>query len=492
MPQERLGTALQQLASAELIFRRGTPPDAEYTFKHALVRDAAYSTLLRSSRQQPHARIAAVFENKFSETASTTPEVLAQHYTAAGAAERAVPYWLRAGELALKRSNLAEAAGNLKKGLELVPVIGDEKVRTPLELQLQVSLAVALSGSKGFAMPEVEQAYVRARALCDQIGGAPELFPVLYGLFLFHWVRGHLETARDNAKEMLRIAENANDPTLLLVAHYSLGGVLWHLGDNPAALSNLLEAYTRYDEKTHAVLMATYGQDFGVWILSYLEHAQLSLGYPEKGSQAIQRALPLARRLGHPLSLCNAVMFSGMSSHHRREAEAARRFREETRTIAKEHGFPQYIAITSGIGARREIGMYVGLPSAFNIQAEQQLAGGRVAAALESTNEALLWIEKNGERAHECHVRCCRGDIFYALSEPERACSEYHAGIAVARRQQGKFWELRASAKFARLLRDQGKRDEARELLAPIYGWFTEGFDTIDLKEAKASLDELA
>jgi hypothetical protein len=198
----------------------------------------------------------------------------------------------------------------------------------------------------------------------------------------------------------LRIAEKANDPTLLLVAHYSLGGVLWHLGDNPAALSNLLEAYTRYDEKTHAVLMATYGQDFGVWILSYLEHTQLSLGYPEKGSQAIQRALALARRLGHPLSLCNAVMFSGMSSHHRREAEAARSFREETRTIAKEHGFPQYIAITSGISARREIGMYVGLPNAFNIQAEQQLAGGQVAAALESTNEALLWIEKNGDLAN--------------------------------------------------------------------------------------------
>ena len=363
MPQERLTDALEQLASAELVFRRGTPPDAEYTFKHALVRDAAYETMLRSSRQRLHARIAAVFESKFPETAAATPEVLAQHYTAAGVAERAIPYWLKAGEAALQRSNLAEATSNLKKGLELIPNIADEKVRAQLELNLQVTLAVTLSGSKGFAMPEVEQAYVRARTLCDQIGGAPELLPVLYGMFVFHWVRGHLETARSNAEEMLRIAEEADDASLLLIAHYSLGGVLWHIGDNPAALSHLLQAYARYNEKAHAPHALAYGQDFGVWTLSYLEHAQLSLGYPEKGSQAIQQALALARRLNHPLSLCNALMFSGMSSHHRRELVAARRFREETRKIANEHGFRQYIAITTGIAARREIGMGAGLPS---------------------------------------------------------------------------------------------------------------------------------
>ena len=311
MPQERLTDALEQLASAELVFRRGTPPDAEYTFKHALVRDTAYETMLRNSRQRLHARIAAVFESKFPETAAATPEVLAQHYTAAKVAERAIPYWLKAGEAALQRSNLAEATSNLKKGLELIPNIADEKVRAQLELNLQVTLAVTLSGSKGFAMPEVEQAYVRARTLCDQIGGAPELLPVLYGLFVFHWVRGHLETARSNAEEMLRIAEEADDASLLLIAHYSLGGVLWHIGDNPAALSHLLQAHARYNEKAHAPHALAYGQDFGVWTLSYLEHAQLSLGYPEKGFRAIHQALALARRLNHPLSLCNALMFSG-------------------------------------------------------------------------------------------------------------------------------------------------------------------------------------
>jgi class 3 adenylate cyclase/tetratricopeptide (TPR) repeat protein len=495
MPQERLTDALEQLTSAELVFRRGTPPDAEYTFKHALVRDAAYETLLRSNRQQLHARIAAVFESKFPETAAATPEVLAQHYTAAGVAERAIRYWLKAGEAALQRSNLAEATNNLKKGLELIPNIADEKVCAQLELNLQVTLAATLSGSKGFAMPEVEQAYVRARTLCDQIGGAPELLPVLYGLFVFHWVRGHLETARGNAEEMLRIAEEADDASLLLIAHYSLGGVLWHIGENRTALDHLLQAHAQYDEKVHASLASAYGQDFGVWTLSYLEHAHLVLGYPDKGSRAIHEALALAHRLNHPLSLCNALMFNAMSSGHRHEGALASKFSEEARNLATKHGFPQYVAITTGgrqgIVARREIGMNVGLPLALTSIAEGLLAGGQARAALDCTDEALSWIKENGERAHECYVHCCRGDIFRVLSEPDRARDEYETAISVARQQEAKFWELRASVHLARLWRDQGKRTEARDLLAPVYGWFTEGLDTPVLQDAKKLLDQL-
>ena len=495
MPLQKLDDALEQLVRAELIFRRGTSPDAEYTFKHALVRDAAYDTLLRSNRQQLHARIAAVMESKFPEVVTMTPEVLAQHYTAAGVAERAIPYWSKAGEAALRHSNLAEATSNLKKGLELIPNIADEKVRAQLELNLQVTLAATLSGSRGFAMPEVEQAYVRARTLCDQIGGAPELLPVLYGLFVFHWVRGHLETALRNAEEMLRIAEEADDASLLLIAHYSLGGVLWHIGESRTALDHLLQAHAQYDEKVHASLASAYGQDLGVWTLSYLEHAYLVLGYPDKGSRAIHEAVALARRLNHPLSLCNALIFNAMSSGHRHEGALASKFSEEARNLATKHGFPQYVAITTGgrqgIIARREIGMNVGLPLVLISIAEGLLAGGQARAALDSTDEALSWIEENGEHAHECNVHCCRGDIFRVLSEPDRAQDEYETAISVARQQEAKFWELRASVHLARLWRHQDKRDEARDLLAPVYGWFTEGFDTRDLKEAKILLDEL-
>ena len=260
MPQQQIDDALAQLVNAELIFERGTPPDAEYTFKHALVQDAAYSTLLRSSRQQLHARIAAVYESHFPETVRATPEVLAQHYTSAGIATQAIPSWLRAGQGALQRSSLKEAVSHLRQGLELLEAVADERVRTELELGLQATLALALSAAKGFAVPEVEQAYVRARLLCDQIGNAPQLFPVLYGLFLFHWVRGNLETARTSAEEMLNLATNSNDTALLLIAHSSLGGVLWHIGQNRLALVHLLEAHALYDEKLHAPLAATYGQ----------------------------------------------------------------------------------------------------------------------------------------------------------------------------------------------------------------------------------------
>jgi predicted ATPase len=202
MPQQKLDDALEQLVGAELIFRRGMPPDAEYAFKHALVRDAAYDTVLRSNRIGLHAHIASVLERDFPETITASPEILAQHYTSGGIAQQAVPYWLKAGHVALQKSHLAEAASSLRKGLELVSHLADKNARIELELQLQAALAITLSGSLGLGKPDVEQAYLRARQLCDEIGSAPQLFPVLYGLFAFHWSRADLQKALTNAEEM--------------------------------------------------------------------------------------------------------------------------------------------------------------------------------------------------------------------------------------------------------------------------------------------------
>ena len=514
MPQDKLDDALKQLVAAELIFRRGIPPDAEYTFKHALVRDTAYDTLLRSNRQRLHARVAAVLESKFPEIATATPEALAQHYAAAGLALQAIPYWLKAGQVALQRSTLAEAASHLTKGLELIPEIAEEKVCAELELGLQATLALVLSGSKGFAMPEVEQAYLRARALCDQIGSAPQLFPVLYGLFLFHWVRGNLKTARSSAEEMLKIATDHGDPALQLVAHSALGGVLWHIGDNHAGLHHLLEAHARYDEKSHAPLVAVYGQDLDVWTLCYTEHTQLALGHLGKGSHAINEALSLARRLNHPLSLCNALHFNALSSVHRRVLASVLKFTEESLQVAGEHGFPQYLAMATflrgwalaqlgavddgielgqqGLAMWQSIGAGVGMSQVLGWLADSQLAGRQLQAALATADEALTWIDRNNEGCWECLLRCCRGDVFCALGDHERGRTEYETAVFVTRRQEAKWWELRASTRLAKLWRDQGKRSEALDLLAPVYGWFTEGFDTLDLKEAKNLLDELS
>jgi class 3 adenylate cyclase/predicted ATPase len=514
MPQKQLDDALAQLVKAQLIFQRGTPPYSEYTFKHALVQDAAYSTLLRSRRQQLHGRIAAILESKFPETAAATPEILAQHYTAAGSAADSVPYWLKAGQAALNRSTLAEAIGHLTKGIGLVQGIPDETIRAELELGLQATLAVVLAGAKGFAVPEVERAYTRARFLCDQIGKNQQFFPVLYGQFLFHWVRANFETARRGAEEMLSIAMEVDDRALQLIAHFSLGGVLWHIGNNRSSLDHLAEAIDRYDEEIDASLAAEYGQDFGVWTLSYLHHAQLSLGYPERGWRSITDALALGRRLNHPLSLCNALNFSSLSSISRRDPASVLKFTEESLAIATEQGFPQYIALASfhrgwavaqlgraeegielgrqGIEMWHMIGASVSLPGILALYAESQLSGGLIRAALKTTDEALTLADSSAERVWDCNLHSCRGEIFSAMGAADRAQEEFQVALSVARRQENRHQELLAATSFARVLGDQGKRFEARELLAPAYNFFIEGFDAPFMRDAKALLDQFA
>jgi predicted ATPase len=306
---------------------------------------------------------------------------------------------------------------------------------------------------------------------------------------------------------MLSIAMETGDRALQLIAHFSLGGVLWHIGDNRASLEHLAKAHARYGEKIDVSLASEYGQDFGVWTLSYLEHAQLSLGYPERGSRAIADALALARRLNHPLSLCNALSFSSLSNIHRRDPQLVLKFTEEQLAIATEQGFPQYRGWAlaqlggadegielgrQGIAMWRMLGAAVALTGILAIHAESQLLGGQIRAALETTDEALIWSDKNSERAYDSILRSCRGEIFSAMGELDSAQEEFQFALSVARQQENRFQEVRAAASLARLWGDQGKRSEANNLLAPVYNLFTEGFDTPVLRDAKALLDQLA
>jgi predicted ATPase len=512
-PQQSVDDALAQLVSAELIFRRGTPPDAEYTFKHALIRDAAYDTLLRSSRQQLHARIAAVLEKRFPETAAATPEVLAQHYTAAGIVSQAIPYWLKAGRAALQRSALIEAISHLTRGLELVQGIPDESNRAELELELQASLAPALTAARGYAAAEVEQTYARARTLCDQLSNSPQLFPVLYGLFIFHWCRGHLQTAQDGASEMLDIALRAGDPALQLIGHGALGEITWHIGDNKTALDHLNEAYSRYDENVHASHASVYGLDFGVMVLSYLDSAQLVLGYPDRSLQAGNQAVALARRLKHPVILCSALGFGVTNMLYRRDPSAIVKLADECIALAGELGFPHWIGMATayrgwalaqlgaaedginqvrqGISTWRATGADVALGCYLAALSESQLVGHHAEAALSSADEAIAWVERNGEGQWKTLAHCCRGDALLALNASDQARSEYELALSAARQQGAKWWELRAAIHLARLRQCEGKREDARKILEPIYSWFGSGFELRDLKEAKALLDEL-
>jgi predicted ATPase len=487
LSHQQLGDALAQLVRAELIFRRGTPPDAEYTFKHALVRDAAYDTLLRSTRQQLHARIAAVLEKQFPEIAAATPEVLAQHYTAAGVALQAIPLWLKAGELALQRSALNETRSHLTKRLELLPGISDESARNGLELGLQATLGLALSSARGYGAPEVEQAYRRARVLCDQIGNVPQLFPVLYGLFIFYWVRGHLDAAHDSAEEMRSIAESIGDPALLLIAHSALGNIEWHTGHNRVAVGNLLKAWSQYDEKIHAKLAFTYGQDYGTWTLCYTEFAHLILGQLRKALDDGTTAISLARRIRHPFSLCATLAFRAPGMILRRDPTAALKMSDECIAIADEQGFPHRLAnatvyrgwslaqlgnfedgvrqMHQGIAGWRAVGNNCALAWHFALLAESCLAAGEAESALKAIDDAVIWLENNAEHQWDSLIRLCRGQAFCLLEDFRGGQVEYENALSIARRQESKLWELRAATSLARLWRDHGKRTEARILV---------------------------
>ena len=285
------------------MYQRGMPPQATYTFKHALIQDAAYQSLLRSTRQQYHQRIAQVLAAQFPDTAETQPELLAHHYTEAGLSAQAVHYWQRAGQRAIERSAHVEAMAHLTRGLEVLNTLPDTPERTQQELVLQTTLGPALMATKGFAAPEVGHAYARAQDLCQQVGETPQIFPTLYGLCYFHLIRAEFQRARELAEQLLRMAQHHHDHTFLLLAHHALAGPLFHLGELTLCRTHLEQGMALYDAQQHHALAFRYGIDPGVFFLSYAARPLWLLGFPEQARTSIREALTLARTLAHPFSL---------------------------------------------------------------------------------------------------------------------------------------------------------------------------------------------
>ena len=270
MDEATLQQGLRQLVEAELVYQRGVPPQATYLFKHALIQDAAYQSLLKSTRQQYHQRIAQVLPERFPETAETQPELLAHHYTEAGLGEEAVVYWQRAGRRALERSAHLEAISHLTKGLEVLKTLPDAPQRLQQELDLQTTLGPALMATRGNGAPEVGRAYARARELCQQVGETPELFPVLFGLWRFYYVGGELQAAREVVEQLLELAQRQRDPALLLEARRALGGTLHHLGEFAPARACLEQSIALYDPQQHRTHAFQYARDPGIDCHSYL------------------------------------------------------------------------------------------------------------------------------------------------------------------------------------------------------------------------------
>jgi predicted ATPase len=514
--EETLQAELAQLVAAELLYQRGRPPRARYIFKHALIQDAAYASLLKSTRQHVHQQIAQVFEARFPALVETQPELVAQHYTAAGCYKQAVVYWQRAGQQASDRSAHLEAINHLTTGIELLKTLPETPAHTQQALTLHIALGAALLMTKGQAAPEVEHAYTQARALCQRVGETPELVPVLFGLWRFYATRSQLHTARELGETLLRLAQRADDPALAVIAHYALGTPWLWLGALSVARQHLEAGIARYTPDQRRAPVFRIGQDLGVGCRANAARTLWLLGYPEQALARVHDALALAHELSHPFSLTFAQCWGAFVSQFCRDVPAVQEQAEATVALSTEQGFPQWAAmgtslrgwalamqgqgeagmtqIHQGITAWRATGAALNVPYLYTMLAEVSAHLGHPEDGLQALTEAHTLVEQQEERWWEAEVYRLRGVLL--LRQPETPQAEAEAwlqrALDVARRQEAKSLELRAAMSLARLWQQQGQQAEARALLTPVYGWFTEGFDTADLQEAKALLDSLA
>ena len=507
---------LKILVDAELLYQQDMLPRATYVFKHALIQEAAYESLLKSTRQQYHHRIAQVLEEKFPEIVETQPELLAHHYTEAGLIERAIPYWLAAGKRAIQRSANVEAISHLRKGLDLLQSLPDSPERIENELELLVASGVPLMATKGYTAPEVLEAHTRARELCRRAGDTPKLFQVLYGLFGFYVIRPEIETAREVAEQFLHATQRQGASDHGLVAHRVLGTSLLFQGDLAGARGHFETVTNAYDPPKHRAHCALYGRDTGVDAHAMLSLTLWLMGYSDQAKRRHEESLALARELEHPFSLAIAYFVGAVLHSLLRDARLSRESAEDAIVLSTQQGFPNWLALSTilrgwavatqgsadeGIGqvekvleALATMGAGVMRPYSLALLAGAYGKVGKADEGLFLVTEALTVSEKTGERWCDAELYRIKGELLLQKRESEASKAEgcYLQAIHTAQQQGAKSLELRASTGLARLWQRQGKNAKAHQILADVYGWFSEGFDTPDLQEAKALLGALA
>jgi class 3 adenylate cyclase/predicted ATPase/DNA polymerase III delta prime subunit len=512
-PERELQAALDQLDEAGLLFCRGTPPQATYLFKHALVQDAAYSTLLRGRRQELHGRVAAALEAHFADLVERQPELLAHHLTAAGATERAVDQWLKAGRHAAARLAYVEAIAHLNRGLGLLHSIPESPVRNGREIELQLALGFCLFTAKGAVA--AKPAYTRALELAESSGEPQQRFEALYGAWQStrDSVSGGIAAARSLSERLLRMAEPEGDDGLRLQAHHSGWTTRLHAGDPAKTREHADAGRLLYDPEKHASHRLVYGgHDPGVCAQLSGALAEWLLGYPDKALASIAEGLALAERIAHPFTLGLALLQSSEVYLNLREPERALRQLDAAEAVAAEQRLSlmsepgmlrgaallEQSAVDEAIARIREgvakwtgLGRTKDLPYGLAFLAEGLARHGDRAAALAALREGLEIADATGEHKWDAELHRVTGTVLLAENKLDEGQAALQEAIRIAQAQHAKSLELRAVRDLTRLWGEQGRRAEARVLLAPVYGWFTEGFDTADLKEAKALLDEL-
>ena len=513
LPEDELLAALDRLVASELAFQRGTPPDAVYSFKHALVQDAAHSSLLRGSRQQLHAQIAEALETQSPELMDSQPELFAQHYAEAGLVEKSATFWGKAGHGSAARSAMAEAAAQFQKGLDQLARLPDDRERQRQELDMRTALGAALLAVKGMAAPETGHAYARSRELWERLGSPPEFLRIPYGQSLYHANRGEFDQALRLAEDLLRLSRQRNDSAGLVLGHLSSGRSLLMVGAFASCRSHLEEGLVLYDPISHRSLAHLAGIHPHVNSQALLAVVLFCLGFPDQALAQSNAAIAEARRLAHPLSLAVTLGVGSILLSLVGDDAALGERADQLVAVATEQGFLQWRAhgtilrswvkvkngdVTEGAcllrscsTAYRSTGAEIWMPHFIALLARACEMAGQVKGGLALLDEALLIADRTGERWFAAELNRLKGHLLLQQGHPEAAEELYHKALGIAAEQGAKLWELRATASLARLRRDRGRHADARDLLTPVYGWFTEGFDTASLKEAKTLLDEL-
>jgi class 3 adenylate cyclase/tetratricopeptide (TPR) repeat protein len=506
-----LQAALDQLSDAGLLFCRGIAPHSFYLFKHAMVQDAAYGMLLRSRRQELHARVAAVLEKKFADLVERQPELLAHHLTGAGDTERAVDQWLKAGQHAATRLAHVEAIGHFERGLAALAALPQGQARDRTEVELQLARGLSLFTAEGFSSAEAAKAYIRAREVAEQLGNPRQQFMAIYGLWQSANGIGMIRECRRLSDRLLQLTARESDDGLRLQGHHSAWATCLVSGEPASAREHCDAGRRLYDPEQHRSHSLLYGGHDPGSCARYLGALiYWLLGYPQQALTLSTEAVAMAERLAHPLSLEIALLFGAMLHLDRSEPELAlRRLGAAEALVADQRlGFivePHFLrgaaltaqgAFGDAVACLREglagrLGTLRDRPYGLARLSEALARQGEHEAALAAAREGLEAREKTGSRQWEPELQRLAGIALLGLNRLEDAERALQEALRVARAQQARAYELRAAMSLARLWSEQGRRTEAREVLAPVYGWFTEGFDTADLKEGKKLLDEL-
>jgi predicted ATPase len=522
-PERELNSSLDRLITSGLLFRQGVPPHATYLFKHALVQDAAYGTLLRDARRGLHARIAETLEAQSPDTAETQPELLARHCTEAGLIEQAAKLWGRAGQRSLERSALAEAVGQFSRALDQLGGLAATPARLRQQVEAQIGLTNALMHTKGYAAAETKASLDRARSLIEQaqaLGAAPEdpllLFSVLYGFWVVNYITFNGDIACELAGQFMDLAAKDVATVPLMVAHRLMATSLSHTGKLVDGRAHYDKAIALYNPKEHRALAMRFGQDSGVTNLSLRSMILWVLGYPQAALADANNAVKLARQIGQATTLMYALCCTSITLFQSGNYETTATQLKELMALAEEKNATFWKALATvlqgsslalsrkaleavriinhGAIALRSTGATLWSPLYLTYLAQAYAELRELEDSRRCIVQATTVIENSRENWCEAEVNRLAAEIALKSPKPDDKEAEiyFERALTVARKQQAKSWELRAAMSLARLWRDQGKPQQARELLAPVYGWFTEGFDTLDLKEAKALLDELA